>query len=78
MKVPQKIRTAIKKCADYNSKATKYERIIVKWLQNNNLTEETASNVMRNMEDSFIDCCQLAYNPEEFIKILEEIKEDKQ
>ena len=37
------------------------------------LTEETANNPTRNMEDSFIDCCKLGYAPEDFIEILEEL-----
>lgn len=73
MKVPNDIKKAIKKCAEAESKANFYERIIMKWLEDMKLTEETANNPTRNMEDSFIDCCKLGYAPEYFIEILEEL-----
>jgi len=73
MKVPKKIQEAIMKCANYNDKAKNYEQIIVKWLEKNKLTYETCEDITKDMDDSFIDSCQLAYNPEGFIKKLEDL-----
>ncbi len=73
MQVPKKIREAIIKCANYNNKAKCYEQIILDWLTNNKLTQETCEDITKDMEDSFIDFCQLTYNPEKFIKRLEEL-----
>lgn len=75
MKVPKHIKEAIMKCADFNSKANKYEKEVHNWLEENELTEETALDAIRNMDDSFIDCCQVGYCPEHFIKQLEELED---
>lgn len=77
MQVPKRIKEAIIKCANYNNKANHYENIIYKWLQKNKLTEETASHVTRNMNDSLIDLCKLGCNPYGFIEILENLREEK-
>lgn len=75
MKVPEDIKEAIMKCADFNSKANRYEKEVHKWLEENELTGITAVDCMRNMDGSFIDSCIIAYNPEEFIKELEELED---
>lgn len=75
MKVNENIKKAIRNCAKYNAKAAQEEKIIYKWLEQHRLTEETAIDVLRNMDDSFIDCCQTEYNPESFIRTLEELEE---
>lgn len=76
MKIPKKIQEAIVKCANYNSKATFYERIVHNWLEKHKLTEETCTHVIRNMDDSFIDSCQQSYDPYSFIKQLEELEDE--
>ena len=73
MKVPKYIKEAIERCSYFNQIANKYQIQIYKWLENKKLTEETAEEVIRNMEDAFIDNCLMTYNPENFIKRLEEL-----
>lgn len=73
MIVPDKIKKAIKENAEAENKAKINERIIMRWLEDMKLTEETASHPTRDMTDSFIDCCKMSYNPDEFIEILENI-----
>ena len=73
MKVPSNIKEAIKECAEANNKARFNEIIIIKWLEKHKLTEETCTDINRDMIDSFIDCCQISYNPDKFIEILENL-----
>ena len=73
MEVPKRIKEAIMQCAQYNYTANLYEKKIHEWLEKNKLTEETAEDIDKNMDDTFIDCCIMGYNPEGFIKTLEEL-----
>lgn len=71
--VPGNIKKAIKECAEASNKERFNERIIIRWLEEMKLTEETASDPTRDMTDSFIDCCKMSCNPDEFIEILENL-----
>lgn len=71
MKVPGYIRKAITECAKLNEQANFREKEIIEWMQKNKITEETAADATRNMDDSFIDCCQITNNAEIFIKLIE-------
>lgn len=73
MKVPDDIKKAIKECADAENKAKMNERIIMRWLEDMKLTEETASHPTRDMTDNFIGYCQMSCNPDEFIEVLENL-----
>lgn len=73
MKIPKRIKEAILKYAKYSYKANICEKEIHEWLEKNKLTEETAEDVNKNMDDRFIDCCIMGYNPQGFIEILEEL-----
>lgn len=73
-KVPEKIKRAIFECAEFNEQAKFREKEIIKWMKTMKITGETASNPIRNMDDSFIDCCQVSNNPEEFIEIIENLE----
>ena len=73
MKVPDNIKKAIKECAEAENKAKINERVIMRWLEEMRLTEETASDITRDMTDSFIDYCQMTCNPDEFIEVLENL-----
>lgn len=39
----------------------------------NKLTEDTCTDINRNMTDVFIDYCQMSYAPDEFIEVLEKL-----
>lgn len=73
MEVPKYIKEAIYECAEFNKKANFSEKEIVKWMEKNKLTEETASTPERIMDDTFIDYCQMTNNPEKFIETLERL-----
>lgn len=73
MKVPNDIKKAIKKCAEAESKANFYERIIIKWLEDMKLTEDTCTDIEKDMTDAFIDYCKMSYAPDEFIEALENL-----
>lgn len=73
MKVPDKIKKAIKECAEAENKAKINEIIIMRWLEDMKLTEKTASDITRDMTDCFIDYCKMTYNPDEFIEVLENL-----
>lgn len=73
MKVPNDIKKAIKKCAEAESKANFYERIIIKWLEDMKLTEDTCTDIEKDMTDAFIDYCKMSYAPDEFIEVLENL-----
>ena len=73
MKVPETIKRAIYECAESNEQAKIREREIIKWMEVMKITEETASDVTRNMDDAFIDYCQMTNNPQEFIEVLENL-----
>ncbi len=74
IKVPENIKKAIRDCAEFENKANMNERIIYRWLEQMKLTEETCSDISRNMEDAFIDYCKMTNNPEEFIEVIENLK----
>ena len=73
MIVPEKIKKAIKECAEAENKSKMNEIIIMRWLEDRRLTEETASNPTRDMTDTFIDYCKMSCNPDEFIEVLENL-----
>lgn len=73
MKVPDKIKEAIKECADAENRAKINERIIMRWLEEHKLTEDTCTDINKDMTDAFIDYCKMSYNPEEFIEVLENL-----
>lgn len=73
MKVPNDIKKAIKECAEAESKANFYERIIIKWLEDMKLTEDTCTDIEKDMTDAFIDYCKMSYAPDEFIEVLENL-----
>lgn len=73
IKIPERIKKAIYECAEFNEQAKIREKEIIKWMERMKITEETATDVTRNMDDSFIDCCQITNNPEEFIEIVENL-----
>lgn len=73
MRVPEDIKEAIKKCAQAENNAKMNERIIIRWLEDMKLTEDTCTSIERDMTDAFIDYCKMSYNPDEFIKVLENL-----
>lgn len=73
MKVPEKIKRAIYECAEFNEQAKFREREIIKWMETMKITEETASHPTRNMDDCFIDCCQMSNIPQKFVEELENL-----
>lgn len=73
MRVPENIKEAIKKCAEAENKAKMNERIIMRWLEDMKLTEDTCISIERDMTDAFIDYCQMTYAPDEFIEVLENL-----
>ena len=73
MKVPDNIKKAIKECAESNNKAKFNERTIIRWLEENKLTEDTCTDINRDMTDAFIDYCQMTYAQDEFIEVLENL-----
>lgn len=77
MKVPDNIKQAIKECAEANNKAKFEERKIIRWLEVHKLTEDTCTDINRDMTDAFIDYCQMAYAPEEFIEVLENLDKEE-
>ena len=74
IKVPENIKKAIRDCAEAENKAKMNERIIYRWLEQMKLTEETCSDVNRNMDDAFIDYCKMSCNPDEFIEVIENLQ----
>lgn len=73
MRVPKRIKELIYTCAECNYAENLCEKEIHKWLKKNNLTEETAQDVCKNMDDCFIDSCILGYDAQGFIERLEEL-----
>lgn len=73
MKVPEKIKKAIRNCAEYNNRAMLEEREIIRWMELHKLTDDTYTDIERNMTDAFIDYCQLGYDPQAFIEMLENL-----
>ncbi len=73
MVVPEKIKKAIYECAEFNEQAKFREREITKWMESMKITDETATCVEQDMEDGFIDYCQITNNPEKFIEELENL-----
>ena len=77
MIVPENIKKAIKECAEAENRAKVNERIIMRWVEDKRLTEETASDPTRDMIDTFIDYCKMSFNPDEFIEILENLEKEE-
>lgn len=73
MKVPDNIKRAIKECAEAENKAKINERIIMRWLEDMKLTEDTCTDIEKDMTDTFIDYCKMSYAPDEFIEVLENL-----
>ncbi len=73
MKIPENIKKAIYECAEFNEQAKFREREIIAWMETMKITEETASHPTRNMDDSFIDYCQMTNNPQDFIEEVENL-----
>ena len=74
IKVPENIKKAIRDCAEAENKAKLNKGIIYRWLELMKLTEETCSDKSRNMEDAFIDYCEMSCNPDEFIEVIENLR----
>lgn len=74
IKVPENIKKAIRDCVEFGNKANMNERIIYRWLEQMKLTEETCTDINRNMEDAFIDYCKMTNNSEEFIEVVENLR----
>ncbi len=73
MKIPENIKKAIYECAEFNEQAKFREREIIAWMETMKITEETASHPTRNMDDIFIDYCQMTNNPQDFIEEVENL-----
>ncbi len=73
MRVPDNIKKAIKECAEAENKVKMKEITIMRWLEDMKLTEETTSDITRDMTDCFIDYCKMTCNPDEFIEVLENL-----
>ncbi len=73
IKIPEKIKIAIYECAEFNEQAKLREREIAKWMKEMKITEETATHPTRDMDDSFIDYCQMTNNPQSFIDEVENL-----
>lgn len=54
MKVPDNIKRAIKECAEAENKAKFNERTIMRWLEDMKLTEDTCTDIEKDMTDAFI------------------------
>ncbi|ASA22637.1 hypothetical protein [Paenibacillus donghaensis] len=64
-KVPNEIKDAIRKAAEYRAKASAYEVIIERWFDAIGVSEN------EGFRDTYIDCIQQSYNPEEAIRHFE-------
>lgn len=73
MKIPDNIKKAIKECAEAENTAKLNERIIMRWLEDMKLTEDTCTDIEKDMTDTFIDYCKMTCNPDEFIEVLENL-----
>ncbi|MCI8362248.1 MAG: hypothetical protein HFJ41_03820 [Clostridia bacterium] len=74
MKVPEKIKKEIYKCANAYSKATFSECTIRTWLGTKGLDNE--NNIeKKHIIDAFIDCIIYTNAPGAFIEILENLEE---
>lgn len=73
MKIPENIKKAIRNCSKFNEQEKFCEKEIIKYMETMKITEETASCSERNLDDVFIDCCQMTNNPEKFIEIIENL-----
>ncbi len=74
MRVPEKIKKAIRDCAEAENKAKMNEKIVIKWMETMKLTEDTCTDILRNMDDAFIDYCKMTNNPDEFIEVIENLR----
>lgn len=63
--VPNEIKDAIRKAAEYRSKASTYEDIIENWFDKIGVSEDVG------FRDAYIDCVQQNFNPEEAIRRFE-------
>lgn len=64
-KVPNEIKDAIRKAAEYRAKASTYEDIIEGWFDKIGASEDDG------FRDTYIDCVQQNFNPEEAIRRFE-------
>lgn len=71
MEIPLYLKKDIKKYAELNEQARFLEREVIAWMQKNKIIEETAIDVTRDMNDLFIDWCQMTNNADAFIKVIE-------
>ncbi|MNL79550.1 hypothetical protein D3C87_2061810 [compost metagenome] len=69
-KVPKEIREAIRKAAKYRAAAAHHENVIEKWFERIGVDEDDS------FRDTYIDCVQQSYNPEEAIRRFENLIED--
>lgn len=74
IEVPENIKKAIRDCAEFENKANMNERIIIRWLEQMKLTEETCTDINRDMTNAFIDYCKMSNSPEEFIEVIENLR----
>lgn len=74
IKVPENIKKAIREYAEFENKANMNERIVYRWLEQMKLTQETCTDIGRDMDDAFIDYCKMTNNPEEFIEVIENLR----
>lgn len=79
MKIPNRIKEAIKKTSLYSCKATKYSNIVRDWLEEQGIVDynfEPAKKEYFHIPDAFIDCCEMGYidGYEAFVKELERVE----
>lgn len=80
MKVPNKIKDAIKKTTYHSFLATKYNSIVREWLEKQNIVDSEFNPTCEkysHIPDSFIDMCEIVYiksNGEGFIQELEKLQ----
>lgn len=63
--VPNEIKDAIRKAAEYRAKASTYEIVIEKWFDTIGVSDDDG------FRDTYIDCVQQSNNPEEAIRWFE-------
>lgn len=71
LEIPLYLKKDIKKYGELNEQARFLEREVIAWMQKNKIIEETAIDVTRDMNDLFIDWCQMTNNVDAFIKVIE-------
>ncbi|WP_342423125.1 hypothetical protein [Paenibacillus sp. FSL E2-0178] len=68
--VPEEIQNAIRKAAEYRANAATYEGIIEAWFDSIGASEDDG------FRDTYIDCVQQNYNPDEAIRRFENMIEE--